>query len=239
MKTAIISDIHANLEGLQAVLAHAVGQGVDDYVCLGDIVGYNADPGACVDVIRGMPRLRCLLGNHDAMAVGAGPLPGINAMAQAAITWTRRQLDDGHKAWLAALPLVITDADATYCHASLDEPSTWQYVSSPPDAARHFMHQETRVGFMGHSHLMFAWSEDGERLDRVLSAEVDTSTGDRWLISVGSVGQPRDHDPRAGYALFDHETGLVTQLRVEYDLAAAQRKIVAAGLPPSLADRLG
>ena len=238
MKTAVISDIHANLEALQAVLDHANTAGVNDYVCLGDIVGYNADPDACVDVIRNMPNMRCILGNHDAMAVGEGPLLGINAQAHAAITWTREKLGAERKVWLAGLPMIIADADATYCHASLDEPSAWHYVNSSLDAARHFAHQETRLSFIGHSHMMFAWYEHGSTLARVVEAEVDTAIGDRWLVSVGSVGQPRDHDPRAGYAVFDHETGGVTQIRLEYDVAAAQRKILKSGLPAALAERL-
>lgn len=238
MKTAVISDIHANLEALQAVLAHARGEGVDDFICLGDIVGYNADPDACVDEVRAIPNMRCILGNHDAMAVGEGPLPGINAQAHTAITWTRDRLNDERKVWLAGLPLIIKDVDATYCHASLEEPSAWLYVNSKLSAARHFASQETRLGFMGHSHMMFAWKEEGQQIDRVRDSQVDTMLGDRWLISVGSVGQPRDHDTRAGYAIFDHQTGLVRQLRIDYDVASAQRKIIAAGLPKSLADRL-
>jgi len=239
MKTAVISDIHANLEALEAVLTHARAAGVDDYVCLGDVVGYNADPNACVDVLRQMPNMRCILGNHDAMAVGEGPLRGINPQALAAITWTREALSDDRKSWLAGLPLVITDEDATYSHASLEEPSSWLYVNSALGAARHFAYQETRLGFMGHSHMMFAWVEDGTRLECVHDATVESSTGERWLVSVGSVGQPRDNDHRAGYAVYDHETGRVIQTRLEYDVAAAQAKILAADLPEGLAKRLG
>jgi len=239
MKTAVISDIHSNLEALQAVIAHARSQGVDDYVCLGDVVGYNADPTACVDLIRATPNMRCILGNHDAMAVGEGPLPGINDQAQASMTWTRAQLDDERKSWLAGLPLTIVDDDATYCHASLEDPPAWMYVHTMLGAARHFASQTTRLGFMGHSHMMFAWMEDGASIERSVEPAVDTSAGDHWLVSVGSVGQPRDRDPRAGYALFDHDTGMVLQIRLAYDVAAAQDKIRAAGLPPILADRLG
>lgn len=239
MKTAVISDIHANLEALQAVLAHAREQGADEFICLGDVVGYNADPAACVDLLRGMSDLRCILGNHDAMAVGEGPLLGINAQALAAILWTRDQLSDDHKSWLAGLPLIIAEPDVTYCHAALDEPSAWHYVNTPLDAARHFVYQDTRLSFMGHSHMMFAWEEDGERLVRSMESDLDITTGDRWLVSVGSVGQPRDGDSCAGYAMYHHEAGRVVQHRLEYDIATAQRKILAAGLPPDVAARLG
>lgn len=239
MRTAIISDIHANLEALRAILNHARDAGAGEIVCLGDVVGYNADPGACVAEIRDHPDTRCLLGNHDAMAVGSGPLGGITEQARLAMIWTRENLSDADKAWLAGLPLTLVDPDVTYCHASLEAPTAWRYVQSALDAARHFAYQETRVGFIGHSHMVFAWREDGDRLERLLDSALDTSAGDRWLISVGSVGQPRDGDPRAGYVLFDHESGRATQHRVDYDVATAQRKILATGLPIELADRLG
>jgi predicted phosphodiesterase len=239
MKTAVISDIHANLEAFEAVLKHAGAYGVDEFICLGDVVGYNADPEACVELVCNTPNMRCILGNHDAMAVGQGPLLGINTQAQEAMTWTREHLSEQSKTWLAGLPLIITDAEATYCHASLEDPSSWLYVQSALGAARHFMCQETRVAFMGHSHMMFAWMEDGENLERVMSPSLETQTGDRWLVSIGSVGQPRDLDPRAGYVVFDHDSGNVTQFRLEYDLEAAKNKILESSLPDALAARLG
>ncbi|MBU0742578.1 metallophosphatase family protein [bacterium] len=239
MKTAIITDIHANLEALRAVLDHARDQGADEYVCLGDVVGYNADPGPCVDEIRRIPGLRCLLGNHDAMAVGSGPLTGINILAHAAMTWTRAHLDDEQKAWLSGLPLTCEDADAQYSHASLEDPAAWRYVNTALDAARHLAYQHARVGFVGHSHVMFAWHDDGDRLDRTTDTEIRLDGDGRWLVSVGSVGQPRDDNPRAGYAMFDHAARTVIQHRIPYDIAEAQRKILAAGLPPELAHRLG
>jgi len=239
MKTAVISDIHSNLEALLPVLEHAGNEGVDEFVCLGDVVGYNADPNACVDLLRSIPNMRCVLGNHDAMAVGEGPLVGVNSMAAESVVWTRERLGDERKAWLAGLPLIITDADATYCHASLEEPAAWKYVKWKMDAHRHFEKQTTRLGFMGHSHIMFAWSVNGEKLTRFDDSLIDTSHGDKWLTSVGSVGQPRDNDQRAGYAIYDHDTGRITQFRVNYDIATAKQKILDSNLPAALADRLG
>lgn len=239
MKTAVITDIHANLEALRTVLDHARDQGADDYVCLGDVVGYNADPGACIDELRGIPGLRCLLGNHDAMAVGSGPLLGINAQAHAAMTWTRGQLDDDQKDWLSALPLTCEDADAQYCHASLEDPASWRYVNSKREAVRHLSHQRARVGFVGHSHIMFAWRETGGRLDYTTDREIRIDEAEHWLVSVAGAGQPRDGDSRTGYALFDHAAQTVVQHRIPYDIAATQAKILAAGLPPGVAERLG
>jgi len=239
MKTAVITDIHGNLEALRAVLDHARGRGVDDFVCLGDVVGYNADPGACVDVIRALPGARCLLGNHDAMALGSGPLLGINPLAREAMIWTRDRLDDARKAWLSGLPLTCEDADAQYCHASLADPPAWLYVHTEHNAIRHFARQHARVGFVGHSHVMFAWRDDGERLTRTSDRELDLRADGRWLVSVASVGQPRDGDRRTGYALLDRDAGTVTHHRLDYDIAGARSKILAAGLPAGLAERLG
>jgi len=239
VKTAVISDIHANLEALRAVLEHADAAGAESLICLGDVVGYNADPAACVDLLRSRPGLRCLLGNHDAMAVDDAPIEGINPMAHAAITWTRDQLDAERKAWLRALPLVIEDDDAVYCHASLDDPGDWRYVKTMDAAVRHFAHQKKPVGFIGHSHVAFAWRERDGRIDLIREAELDLALSERWLISVGSVGQPRDHDARAAYVMFDTEARSAIHVRVDYDVAAAQRKILDAGLPARLAERLG
>ena len=238
MKTAVISDIHANLEALSAVLDHADAGGCDAIVCLGDIVGYNADPVACIETMRDHPRTRCILGNHDAMAVGRGPLRGIHPLAREAMAWTRLQLDENHRAWLAGLPLTIADADATYIHASLDDPTAWKYVHLAGAAALHMARQTTRVSFVGHSHKIFAWSSDGSTPVLHETDDLDLSSAPAWLISVGSVGQPRDGDSRAGYAVYDAGADRVRHHRVDYDVETAKRKILDAGLPPQLADRL-
>jgi len=238
LKTAIISDIHANLEALQAVLAHAQSAGADRLVCLGDVVGYNADPDACLELLRARPGLICLRGNHDAMAADDAPILGINPMAHAAITWTRSRLSAEQKAWLRALPLVVEEPGAVFTHASLQEPEAWHYVKSADAARRHLAQQSAPLGFVGHSHLAFAWRETGADLDLVQEARLTLRPDERWLVSVGSVGQPRDHDRRAAYALHDDDAGTVRHVRVEYDVAAAQRKILDAGLPARLAERL-
>ena len=239
MKTAIVTDIHGNLEALQAVLGHAREQGVDNWICLGDVVGYNADPGPCIDLLRALPGMRCLLGNHDAMALGSGPLAGINAYARAAMVWTREHLDDEQKTWLASLPLTCEDPGVQYCHASLEDPAAWRYVNTAREAARHLARQEAPLGFVGHSHVMFAWRETADTLEYTTEPEIRPADGERWLVSVASAGQPRDGDMRVGYAVHDNDARIVTQHRLHYDVAETQRKILAAGLPPELAQRLG
>jgi diadenosine tetraphosphatase ApaH/serine/threonine PP2A family protein phosphatase len=238
MIIAILSDIHANLEALEAVVADARGEGADRFACLGDVVGYNADPVACVDLVRALPCLPCIRGNHDEMAAGDRALLGINSMAFTAMTWTRLQLDDERRSWLGGLPLFHEEPDAVYVHASLDDPAGWHYVHDAKEAAANFAHQSRRVCFIGHSHQPGGWRDDGSSVKKGQGESFTIADDDRWLVNVGSVGQPRDHDPRASYALYDIEAGTVRLRRVSYDVGAAQAKILAAGLPESLAKRL-
>lgn len=239
MIIAVLSDIHANLEALEAVVADARREGAGRFACLGDVVGYNADPVACVDLVRGLPCLPCIRGNHDEMAAGDRALLGINTQAFAAMTWTRRQLDAERRAWLGGLPLLHEEPDAVYVHASLDAPHDWHYVHDAREAAASFAHQSRRACFIGHSHQPGGWRDDGQSVKRSQGESFALAAGERWLFNVGSVGQPRDHDPRASYALYDVEAGEVRLQRVAYDIAAAQAKILAAGLPEQLARRLG
>jgi diadenosine tetraphosphatase ApaH/serine/threonine PP2A family protein phosphatase len=239
MIIAVLSDIHANLEALEAVVADARREGAGRFVCLGDVVGYNADPVACIDLVRGLPCRPCIRGNHDEMAAGSHALLGINTQAFAAMTWTRLQLDDERRSWLGGLPLLHEDPDAVYVHASLDDPAGWHYVHDARQAAANFSRQTRRVCFIGHSHHPGGWRDDGSSVKPGQGESFEPAEGVRWLVNVGSVGQPRDHDPRASYALYDDEAGGVQLRRVAYDVAAAQAKILAAGLPEPLARRLG
>ncbi len=235
---AVISDIHANLPALEAVLAHADAQGAERIVCLGDVVGYNASPAACVDLLRAREGLVCLLGNHDAMASGLDDLRGINPMAHKAMSWTREQLDDDRRAWLAGLPLRHDDGPAVYVHASLHGTREWEYVRSPEAAARCLDALDGAVCFVGHSHIPGAWVRDADGVRAVSDDAVSVDPSGKLLVNVGSVGQPRDGDRRACYVIYDQKAGTVVRHRVEYDAAAACSAIIAAGLPEALADRL-
>lgn len=237
MRYAVLSDIHGNVEALQAVLADAAGR-ADAIVCLGDVVGYGADPVACLELVA--ERAQALTaGNHEHGVTGQLDLEWFNPYARAACEWTRERLDDGHRAYLAALPLLVELGDATLVHASPAHPEEWDYLVLPEDGYAAFPAFVTRLCFVGHSHVPGVWSLGSSGPDHARGAiDVRLADGRRYIVNVGSVGQPRDRDARAAYALWDLAHGRVTIRRVDYDHGLARRKIVAAGLPRILADRL-
>jgi len=237
VRYAVLSDIHGNLEALQAVLADAAPR-TDAVLSLGDLVGYGADPLACVEIVaERAQRITC--GNHDHAVAGLLGLDWFNPHARAAAEWTRERLDDDHRAYLGGLPLVVEVGDATLVHASPDRPDEWEYLVTAQDGFDAFPAFATRLCFIGHSHLPGAWSL-GSTGPEHLSGPVDLEfvRGRRYIVNVGSVGQPRDRDPRAAYAIWDAEAGTVAIRRVVYDLEAARQKILDGGLPRFLADRL-
>jgi predicted phosphodiesterase len=236
MRFAILSDIHSNLEALEAVLADAKAQGCTDFVCLGDVVGYNANPGECVKTIRD---LQCpvVKGNHDEQASIISSTEGFNELAEEAIDWTRAQLSAEDKAWLSDLRLTRQVRDFTIVHATLDTPGQWGYVFNDLDAIASFTYQHTSLCFFGHTHWPTAFVRDDE-VRRVAVGQVVLSAGKKYFINPGSIGQPRDRDWRAAYCILHTDRQVVEQRRVKYDLATAQRKIRQAGLPDRLADRL-
>lgn len=237
MKYAILSDVHGNLEALRAVLADAAGR-ADGVLCLGDAVGYGADPEACVELLA---ERACgiVAGNHEYGVADRLELGWFNRWARAAAEWTRERLDDAHRAWLAALPLSLEVGDATLVHASPAQPEEWDYLVTAEDGWAAFADFATRWCFVGHSHVPAVWSLGSSGPDHDPRPErVTSERGRRYIVNVGSVGQPRDRDPRAAYGLWDVEAGQVEIRRVAYDVDAARRKIEAAGLPRFLADRL-
>ena len=236
MRFAILSDIHANLEALEAVLADAAAKDCTHYVCLGDIVGYNANPSECVQRIQ---ELECpvVKGNHDEQASIESSTEGFNELAEEAIGWTRAHLSKEEKKWLAELRLTRQVRDFTIVHATLDTPQQWGYIFNDLDAIASFTYQHTSLCFFGHTHWPTAFvRDDGVR--RIPSDRIQLLSGKKYFINTGSVGQPRDRDWRAAYSIYHPEEHYVEQRRVEYDLATAQRKIRAAGLSERLADRL-
>jgi diadenosine tetraphosphatase ApaH/serine/threonine PP2A family protein phosphatase len=234
--------VHGNLEALTAVLADARTQGARSLLCLGDLVGYGADPVPCVERV-GEQASAMVAGNHEHGALGLLDLRWFNPWARAAALWTGEQLDAPHRDYLSGLPLVGAVDDATLVHASPRNPEEWDYLVSAEDGLQVFGDFSTRLCFVGHSHLAGVWSmgsggpDHAGRLEAP-EARVPLEDGRRYLINVGSVGQPRDRDPRACYAIWDPEARSVAIRRVPYDHAAAARKILAAGLPRALADRL-
>lgn len=236
MRVAILSDIHSNLEALEAVLADARAQRCTEFVCLGDIVGYNANPGECVKLIQD---LQCpvVKGNHDEQASIISSTEGFNELAEEAIDWTRAQLSAEDKAWLTDLRLTRQVRDFTIVHATLDTPGQWGYVFNDLDAIASFTYQHTALCFFGHTHWPTAFVRD-DNVRRITVGQVVLSAGKKYFINPGSIGQPRDRDWRAAYCILHTERQVVEERRVKYDLATAQRKVRAAGLPDRLADRL-
>lgn len=236
MRLAIFGDIHANLEALNAMLADAQAQGVTDYVCLGDIVGYAANPHECVEIVRG---LGCpvVKGNHDEQASITEDLAGFNPLAEEAINWTRKQLSAEDKDWLRNLKMVRQVRDFTIVHATLDTPTKWGYVFNQLDAEASFTYQHTQLCFYGHTHAPRAYIRDGSVRSQALDKLV-LEPGKKYFVNVGSVGQPRDGDWHAAYCIYTPAEQRVDLRRIEYDIWSAQDKIVAAGLPQRLADRL-
>lgn len=229
MLTAIFSDVHANLEAFTAAFDAALARGASQFWCLGDVVGYGADPEPCVDLARRWCPTT-VLGNHDAAIFDDQEIVPLPTQAQAAITDHRTRLSPDRVAWLASLPLVRVLGNATLAHASPLAPNAWLRLDGAGDVRAQFEAFETTFCFVGHSHRpSVAASTLGVFKVR---------PGHRYLINVGSVGQPRDGDPRASFGLFDADAMTYENVRVVYDVERAVEKIRLAGLPDSLGDRL-
>ncbi len=237
MKFAVLSDIHSNLESLQVVLAHAKAQKCTHYVCLGDIVGYGPNPKECLDIVRG---LNCpiVMGNHDEYCATQLDLAGFNPMAAEAIKWTRDQLSEEDKNWLSGLKYVRLVESFTIVHATLDLPEKWAYVFDRLAAGASFNYQHTAVCFNGHTHVPIAFVRGATGIQAGLYTRIKVEIGRKYFINVGSIGQPRDRNPKGAYVIFDLLNNVIELHRLDYDIELTQKKIHQAGLPASLADRL-
>lgn len=236
MRIALFGDIHANLEALEAVLADAASQGCTDYICMGDVVGYNADPVACLEKVRAMG-CPVVKGNHDEDASGSHSLDSMNPIAAAALEWTRLQLNEEQRTWLRRLRLVRQVEDFTVVHSTLDQPAHWNYVTNRFDALANFSYQFTQICFHGHTHVPRVYVKS-DKVQEVPAESISIEGDSKYFINVGSVGQPRDGDPRACYAIYDIPHRLIVFRRVDYDREVTKAKILSAGLPPALAERL-
>ena len=236
MKYAIISDVHANLEALNSVLEDARCRGVDRFICLGDIVGYNADPEACVDIIR---ELGCpvVMGNHDAYTVAEKIPEIVNGRARQSLEWTRQHIRPDQHEWLSKLPMQRRVGPLEIVHASLHQPEDWNYVLNAIEAILHFHFQDTQVCFYGHTHNpMYFTTEERKTFKDFKRIKLKPDV--RYLVNTGSVGQPRGDDKRAQYTVYDTRKKVVRFHRVDYDVAETCRKIREAGLPEHNALRL-
>ena len=239
----ILSDIHANLDALDAVLAAAPRETWDRVVVLGDLVGYGADPNAVVDRVRALDPLAVIRGNHDKACCGIEDASNFNHVARIAASWTEDHLTPENRNYLRDLPAgpVVIDDRVEICHGSpFDED---HYIFDAEDARRALEAGDRQLCLFGHTHLPVVFRRAGNTYDGFLpEGDADTAItlqdGVRYVVNPGSVGQPRDGDPRAGFAIYDTEGPTLTLRRIPYAVDAAQRRILGAGLPASLANRL-
>ncbi|OPL10107.1 MAG: hypothetical protein AVO34_12080 [Firmicutes bacterium ML8_F2] len=237
MKYAILSDVHSNWEALTAVIEDARQHGTDQFLCLGDTVGYNADPALCLDKIKELAAV-IICGNHDYYCSQDAHLNDFPPQLAEIIEWTRKQLSDEQLAYLRQLPLVATVSDFTLVHSNLYQSEGWEYVLKVEEAELHFAHQESAICFNGHTHVPLCFTQD-KRITRSFYDVVKIKPGFKYLINVGSVGQPRDRDPRSSYVIYDDKTQTVQLRRLKYEVREAQKKLLFAGLPEKLVVRLG
>jgi len=240
MRIAVFSDVHANLEALEAFFSHAFARRIDSFMCLGDIVGYGADPNPCIDLLRSVTSIDFVLGNHDHAACGSSYSMSGDAMR--AIKWTKENLTKENVAFLKTLGACRNWGEALYCHANPYRPLEWYYVEEKEYIARSFARSKAKILFIGHTHVPAAitrlnffctYMRMPENHTVVPAAELK-----RQIFNCGSIGQPRDGDPRASYLIYDTDRQAVEFCRVAYDIDSAAAKIIAAGLPESLASRL-
>lgn len=240
MRVLVISDVHSNIDALHAVLGHAQREGGFDAVwCTGDIVGYGPDPGPVLDALAVLGA-RCVCGNHDLAACGRMGVEEFNPVAADAALWTKGALNDSERATLERLPLTLIEEQVTLVHGSLREPE-WEYLLDHDAASAQFALQTTDVSIVGHSHLQFICIEqpgDRPRFHYASDGEDIILDGRRVILNAGSVGQPRDGDPRAGYMLLDTSTRVAGWRRVPYDIDRVRARIDATGLPRVLGARL-
>lgn len=239
MRYLLISDIHGNLEALQAAMTFA--QGLEPYqlICLGDMVGYGADPSACLSEVSSSANL-ILAGNHDLAVSGVISTSDFNPIAQEAVKWTKKALGDEEKEFLSGLPLEYIDGDYCFTHASPINPMQFPYVKTLDEVAEIFSSIGQKFCFVGHTHLPIAVRMDGKsgQMEVLHETKISTNGDHRFFINVGSIGQPRDSNPDACMVIVDEEINMIEFLRLPYDISTSQSKILSNGLPSYLAERL-
>ena len=234
---AILGDIHSNIDALNVVLDDCRAHGVTDFLCTGDVVGYNACPRECLKAVRdlGCP---VMMGNHDFYVSSRQNLDDFNPAAAAVVQWTRKQLSVDEIYWLRNLPFTHTQMGVTLVHSTMDNPENFGYVFDNLQAEANFLNQKTPVCFHGHTHCPMIYEKSMNGVFRIDAQDFKLPIGRKYFINVGSVGQPRDGDPRATYVIYDPKERTVRYRRLEYDIEAAQERIRLAGLPERLAARL-
>jgi len=238
MKIAIVSDVHGNLAALEAALAEAERLGAGEVWTLGDVVGYGPEPEPCISRLRSAASVN-LMGNHDAAVVDLTPVEVFNGNARRAVEWTRTVLGPEAAGFLSGLPYQERRGEVLLVHASPEDPPAWHYILSVSSAERSFRFFGEKVCFIGHTHVPFIVSEgEGGRVEVIEGGRAELRAGRRYLVNTGSVGQPRDGDPRASFAIFDRSAGTIEIHRTSYAVEKTQDLMRTAGLPAFLIERL-
>ena len=237
MKIAIISDIHSNLVALLSVFEEIEKQQCDKIVCMGDMVGYGPHPNECLELIRSRADI-VLAGNHDLAALGALDMRNFNRYAREMAIWTGGILSEEHKKYLQSLPIMMSEEDIYFVHATPCEPDQWHYLVDLNQAKKNFACFSEHVCFVGHSHIPVLFEQKDNHVSLKKNDALPLDAACRYLINVGSVGQPRDNDPRAAFAIFDTNGFAYNLLRIEYDVPAVQKQMKSKGFPAFLIERL-
>ena len=238
MRYGIFSDIHSNLEALDAVIEAYREEKIDKYLCVGDVVGYASSPKECIEKIR-MLAMITAAGNHDWASVNLISTDYFNPLAKEAVFWTQRNLDEEGRYFLEHLMLVYKNEDLTMVHGTLDEPGDFNYMTDGYIVSRTFELLETNICFVGHTHVpgVFIKSKDS-RIRYQENSNINIKEDSKYIINVGSVGQPRDGNPKAAYCIYDSDKKNVQIKRISYDIQVTGKKIIAEGLPRFLGERL-
>lgn len=237
MRWGILSDIHGNLEALQAVLTALAKERIDKYICLGDVVGYGANPRECIGEIKRLTPLT-IAGNHDWASVNLFDVSYFNPVALEAILWTSRNITDKDKSFLKALELIYKEGELTYVHASLRNPEQFEYILDVSSAEQTFQLLKTKICLIGHSHVPVIFVKEGQSCTYTFQTKIKLKPAQSYIVNGASVGQPRDANPQAAYVVYDSASKELQIKRVPYDIRKAQDKIIKAGLPRVLAERL-
>ena len=237
MRYGIIADIHGNLEALETVIAACRQEGIQDFLCLGDLVGYGANPKECLKMIQYLKAI-CIAGNHDWAVLGKIDVAYFNPVAKAAIAWTRQQLSQQDLNFLKSLDLIFKNDDMILVHGTLDHPEEFHYLLDMSDILNTFSLIDRPLCFLAHTHVPGIFVKHKEKFYDARNLKITLSPQEQCVVNVGSVGQPRDGSPLAAYCIYDTDARKVEIKRIAYDIETAQKKILVAGLPAFLAQRL-
>ena len=237
MKYGIFGDIHGNIEAFKEVIEVYKKEDIDEYLCVGDVVGYGANPRECIEEIKRL-KAETVCGNHDWAAAGIFPLDYFNPAAKTATEWTREKLTSDEKRFLKNLELINDEKDFSVVHGSLYQPELFPYILDIESARRCFSHMKKGLCFIGHSHVPGFFYMEDDVINYSREDLVMIRLGVRYIIDIGSIGQPRDGNSKAAFCIFDTDKATIETRRVRYDVEAAKNKILDAGLPKALAYRL-